>query len=273
MKYQGNVWDTGRHWRFINSVLVEGLINQIMVSEIMLQQTQVARVCPKYQAFIEAFPTVTDLAKAPLVRVLTLWQGLGYNRRARALRAAALCIVCDHNGVFPTTYETILALPGVGPYTAGAILAFAYNKGVPIIETNIRTVFKHFCFRDTEVPVSDRDILPLVAYILPSDTPRDWYAALMDYGSMLKQTTPNLQSRRIAVNKKQSPFRDSARYWRGRIIALAVSSRDSISTSVLESTYPQLSAVRRQEILDSLIRDGLLEVTRQGTYHIPIESR
>jgi len=118
---------------------------RVLVSEIMLQQTQVARVIPKYKAFLKQFPTLESLSKAPLRDVLIAWQGLGYNRRAKALHALAELVVTAHKGRMPTMFEELIRLPGIGPYTAGAVCAFAYNTPVPILETNIRTIlFHHF---------------------------------------------------------------------------------------------------------------------------------
>jgi A/G-specific adenine glycosylase len=134
---------------------------KILVSEIMLQQTQAPRVTEKYKEFIKKFPSVKSLAEAPLKKVLVLWQGLGYNRRAVNLHKTAQVINKKYKGVFPKTKEALLELPGVGPATAGDILAFAYNQAQIVIETNIRSVFIHFFF-ENEKNVHDRDIIPLI---------------------------------------------------------------------------------------------------------------
>lgn len=189
---------------------------RVLVSEVMLQQTQVARVIPKYQAFLREFPTVQKLAAAPLFRVLQLWQGLGYNRRAKLLHATAQAVVSGYRGRFPRDEATLRALPGVGPYTAAAIMAFAYNEPTVLIETNVRTVFIHHCFKEaTGVP--DTKLLPLIAATVPSDRARDWYAALMDYGSYLKREHGNV-SRRSRTYVKQSRFAGSNRQVRGAIV-------------------------------------------------------
>lgn len=119
----------------------------ILVSEIMLQQTQVDRVIPKYTSFLKQF-TVKRLSEASLGDVLREWQGLGYNRRAKLLHQCAIQIGNEYKGKFPKTHAELMKLPGIGHYTAGAIMAFAYNSPVPIIETNIRTVFIHHFFHD-----------------------------------------------------------------------------------------------------------------------------
>lgn len=180
---------------------------KILVSEVMLQQTQVDRVVPKYNAFIKAFPSARALAKAPLTKVLRLWSGLGYNRRAKYLHQAAK--------VFKTGVE-LEELPGVGPYTARAVRVFAFNKPEVLIETNIRAVFLHHLFpKATKVP--DAKLLPLIAKVLDHKNPHMWYAALMDYGSYLKQKYPN-PSRRSKHHAQQKAFKGSDREVRGAIL-------------------------------------------------------
>ncbi len=194
---------------------------RILVSEVMLQQTQVDRVILKYKAFLKLFPTVKKLSEAPLGQVLRAWQGLGYNRRAKMLHECAKTITqkCRGRGAHPTlprSYEELVKLPGVGPYTAGAIMAFAYNKPVSIIETNIRTVMIHHFFND-EVEISDQAILRLTVRSLDTENPREWYYALMDYGAYLKKTVGN-QNVRSKHYVKQSTFKNSDRQIRGAIL-------------------------------------------------------
>ncbi len=191
---------------------------KIMVSEVMLQQTQVTRVIPKYQEFLERFPNVKTLAQSSLADVLSSWNGLGYNRRAKFLWQAAQHIEQDYNGAFPNTLDKLITLPGIGKNTAGAILAYAYNQPVPFIETNIRTIYLHHFFKD-EQAVSDQAIREVVAQTIDSDHPREWYWALMDYGAHLKATIGNV-SRNSKHYAKQSTFSGSRRQIRGRIIKL-----------------------------------------------------
>ena len=153
----------------------------ILVSEIMLQQTQVERVKTKYTEFLAAFPTIESLASSLLTDVLRTWQGLGYNRRAIALKRCAEEIVSRYSGQFPRDTAELETLPGIGPYTARAVAAFAFGMAEPLIETNIRTVFIHFFFHGRD-RVSDREIMPLVARTLDRHNPREWYYALMDFG-------------------------------------------------------------------------------------------
>jgi A/G-specific adenine glycosylase len=195
---------------------------KILVSEIMLQQTQTLRAIPKYENWISHFPTFESLAQAPLQQVLKEWKGLGYNSRALRLHQAAKIVVDKYNGKLPADYETILALPGIGPYTAGAVMAFAFNKPFPIIETNIRTVFIHFYFKNrgpTSVTIHDKEILELVKKTLPEKNSRDWYYALMDYGVMLKKTVGNLNIKSRHYTK-QSQFKGSNRELRAKILHL-----------------------------------------------------
>lgn len=133
----------------------------ILVSEVMLQQTQVPRVIPKYEEFLASFPTVLDLARATIAEVLCVWQGLGYNRRALALQKAAQSIVTDHSGLVPDSPALLRALPGIGPATAAAVCVFSYDRPLVFIETNIRAAYIHFFFQEC-VSIPDAAILPLV---------------------------------------------------------------------------------------------------------------
>jgi A/G-specific adenine glycosylase len=188
----------------------------IFVSEVMLQQTQVARVTTKYPEFIAAFPDFSSLAAAPLKEVLRVWQGMGYNRRAKWLRDAACQVMDQFGGQLPRTPEVLVTLPGIGPATAASIAAFAYHAPVVFIETNIRRVFIHFFFPEEEL-VHDNQILPLVKQTLDRTKSREWYYALMDYGAMLKQRVknPNQRSHGYTV---QAAFGGSDRQIRGEIL-------------------------------------------------------
>lgn len=191
---------------------------KILISEVMLQQTQVNRVIEKYKSFLRKFPTVKALAEAQLKDVLLEWQGLGYNRRAKYLKLCAEKVFTEYSGKFPKNLKELVALPGIGPATAGDILAFAYNIPVPVIETNIRSVFIHFFHASSADSVSDKDLLPLIELTLDMKNPREWYWALFDYGAHLKQTrNPNTRSKHYV---KQSPFKGSNREKRSQILKL-----------------------------------------------------
>lgn len=195
---------------------------QILVSEVMLQQTQVARVIDFYPRFLKTFPTIKLLAEAPLSRVLQLWQGLGYNRRAVMLQRAARVVMQRHAGTMPTDYEALLELPGVGPSTAAGIMNFAYNQPAPYLETNVRTVYLHFFFDDASCKaIDDKEILPLVIKTMDKENPREWFYALLDYGVMLKKTVGNL-NRKSKTYTKQSPFEGSARQARAKALRKAL---------------------------------------------------
>lgn len=193
---------------------------RIHVSEVMLQQTQVDRVLPKYESFIKKFPTVKALARASLHDVLKLWQGLGYNRRAKLLHLCAQEVVSSHKGAYPSTQEELVQLPGIGPYTAGAILAFAYNKDVTLIETNVRSVFLHHFFPNA-TQVNDAELLEVIEKTAPRGNARMWYWALMDYGSHLKKELDNPNKRSLHY-VRQSAFKGSDRQIRGAIVKLLI---------------------------------------------------
>jgi A/G-specific adenine glycosylase len=232
---------------------------RILVSEVMLQQTQVDRVVPYYRAFLRRFPSARSLAEAPLRDVLTLWQGLGYNRRAKLLHSCAQTVTRERGGRFPRTYWELGDLPGVGPYTAGAIMAFAYNEAVPLVETNVRTVYLHHFFNDT-TGVSDDEILALVEATLPVDNAREWYYALMDYGAYLKRTIGNLNTKSRHYTK-QSKFQGSDRQIRGAILR-ALARRPHTSTELLR-VLNQFDDCRVDAQLANLNREGLVEKLHQ----------
>ncbi len=186
---------------------------RILVSEFMLQQTQVPRVIEKYGAFIERFPDVASLHAAPLAEVLVAWQGLGYNRRALYLKRLAGDIVERYGGRLPADPDELRTLPGIGPATAAEIAAFAFGIPVPFIETNIRTVYTRHFFGGRHTP--DCDILPLVVQTIDRDDPRSWYYALMDYGTSLKKERRTPAAR---TGHPASPFHGSDRQIRGAIL-------------------------------------------------------
>lgn len=231
----------------------------ILISEVMLQQTQTYRVLPKYLEFLKRFPTVEDLASAPLADVLTVWSGLGYNRRARFLQQVAKIIVEAYQGNVPSDPKQLDALPGIGHTTASAVAAFSYNRPVVFIETNIRRVFIHFFFPEDKF-VSDKTLLPLVAQTLDKDNSREWYWALMDYGAHLASKVGN-PNRRSAHYTKQSAFEGSVRKVRGEILRLLLYHRE-INRRELFSNFSNNSP-KAERALDGLVRDGLLKVVDQ----------
>lgn len=224
----------------------------ILVSEIMLQQTQVERVLEKYYEFIKAFPDFPSLARASLRKLITVWQGMGYNRRALALRSLAQTLMNEHHGKLPSDPEDLIALPGIGRYTAGAVAAFAFNQPVLFIDTNIRRVFIHTFLHDRE-NIKDEDILPLIQQTIDASDPRTWYNALMDYGAMLKreQINPN---RRSAHYQRQSPFENSNRQIRGRILKVLVE----------ESPLTRSQIMKKSGMDPERVKLNLVELSNEG---------
>ena len=230
----------------------------ILVSEIMLQQTQVERVKIKFPEFIEAFPDFAALAAAPLDNVLSVWQGMGYNRRAIALQKCAIRVINEYNGILPADVDILATFPGIGRATASSIAAFAFNLPVVFIETNIRRVFIHFFFSGTDT-VSDADLLPIVEKSLCKENPRVWYWALMDLGSALKKTVPN-PNRRSVHYSKQSPFEGSDREIRGTIIRMLLSDPGMIEKQLLAIRIDDPARIKK--ILAALISEGFIVIQK-----------
>ncbi|MAZ67573.1 endonuclease III [bacterium] len=225
----------------------------ILVSEMMLQQTQVSRVIPKYTQFLERFPTAQTLSDAKLSEVLKLWSGLGYNRRARMLHEAVKLIQAEYKGSFPKSVQELEKLPGVGSYTARAILVFAYNEPVVMLETNIRSAFLHEFFKNTS-GVLDAQVLSVIEACVDTKNSREWYAALMDYGSHVKKAYQN-PGRRSKHHIKQSKFRGSLREVRGKILSLLV---ERSHTETLLTKETGCSSERVRDALLGLSGDGLV---------------
>jgi A/G-specific adenine glycosylase len=225
----------------------------VLVSEVMLQQTQVQRVIPRYHAFLEAFPTLERLAGAPTAEVIRLWAGLGYNRRAVNLQRTARVIGEEHGGVFPREVAALRRLPGIGPYTAGAVACFAFEQDVAFLDTNIRRVLRRACMGPDETTggVSDRALLALGAALMPPGRGWAWNQALIELGALvctaatpacprcplrpacrayaaraaadaalvgaMAAAAPPLAARRLA-ERKAEPYAGSRRWYRGRVI-------------------------------------------------------
>ena len=224
----------------------------ILVSELMLQQTQVDRVIPKFHQFIRQFPDQQALATAPLAQVLTVWQGLGYNRRAKYLQQSAQAVVEHFGGQFPASQKELISLPGVGPNTAGAILAYAFNQPAIFIETNIRTVYIHHFFAD-DFEISDKQIIDILSKSIDQNNPRQFYWALMDYGSYLKRSgVKNIGQSKHYV--KQSPLKGSLREARG-IILKHLTKADM---DIHDFRHKIALDDRFDVALEGLIKDGLV---------------
>jgi A/G-specific adenine glycosylase len=228
----------------------------VFVSEYMLQQTQVERVIPKFTVFIQRFPNFKALAGASLPDVFSLWQGLGYNRRAKYLRDAAVHIVKEKRGVLPNDSAYLESLPGVGPYTAGAIRAFAFGESEPFIETNIRTVLMYYLFPNKKGAV-DNFLLDILGQVRPrgGEMSKVWYAALMDYGAHLKRSGVRL-NQSSAHYTKQKPFKNSSRQVRGAIVRELTKS-EALSPALL-SKKTGFPLARIAEELPRLLQEGMV---------------
>jgi A/G-specific adenine glycosylase len=233
---------------------------QILVSEIMLQQTQVGQVNTKFVEFIAAFPDFPALATAPLPTVLAVWQGMGYNRRAIALKTCAEQVMEEYGGCLPADPLRLAELPGIGPATAASVCAFTFNLPVVFIETNIRRVYIHYFFGDRE-RVADTEILPLVEQTLDRKNPRVWYWALMDIGAALKTTVPN-PNRRSRHYTRQAPFEGSDRQLRGMILRQLLRHRRMNKDAIIQALPSDPG--RSSRIIETLVSEGFLTCQRDG---------
>lgn len=262
---------------------------RIWLSEVMLQQTQVARVEDRMPAWLERFPNVEALAAAPVSDVLAAWQGMGYNRRALALKRAAEMVVEEHGGIFPRGARELQALPGIGPATAQGIRSFAFDLPGVYLETNVRTVFLHHFFPDAPA-VPDKELVPLIHETCPqapvnvgdatgtatgfvepqdaSDTPRSWYYALLDYGAYLKKILPN-PSRRSASYTRQSRFEGSRRQKRAEIVRILLDAHEAdagpLTTEAVRAALGRQERAAGRPMVDEALALSILEdLEREG---------
>lgn len=263
---------------------------EILVSELMLQQTQTERVVPKYQNWLQEFPTAQALAQAPFSQVLAAWSGLGYNRRAGYLQEACRQVVEELGGVFPSSAGELEKLRGVGPYTARAVATFAFNKPEVFIETNIRSVYLFLFFPRDGFPsgqegghkepaegitpakdkVADSSLMPLIEATLYHEDPRTWYYALMDYGARLKKSTAN-PNRRSLHYSRQSKFQGSLRQARGAIVrSLTQTQGNALCLKDIEGESG-IELYRLESAAESLVAEGM--VCRQGDLYCINENR
>lgn len=228
----------------------------ILVSEVMLQQTQVSRVLTKFPQFIKQFPTFKTLHQATLRDILSVWQGMGYNRRALYLKRIAKIVIKKYKGQLPSDLNILKSLPGIGIATAGSITAFAYNLPTVFVETNIRRVFIHHFFLDKK-EVDDKEIIPLVEETLDKKNTRRWYFALMDYGAMLvKQVeNPNKRSKHYTV---QTPFNGSDRELRGKILQVLIKHNNLDEQKLFTLVSKDVNRIKK--IINALYKEGLIKV-------------
>ncbi len=236
---------------------------RIVVSEVMLQQTQVARVIQKYTEFIKIFPSFKSLALASNSKVLRLWQGMGYNHRALYLKALSRIITKKHKGRLPDDLQILIQLPSIGKTTGGSIAAFVYNKPTVFIETNIRRVFIHFFFNDKK-NIHDGDLLPLVEKTLDKNRPREWYWALMDYGAMLAKKIPN-PNRNSIHYARQSPFNGSIRQIRGAVLRFVLLKKRVTRKDLSDGLIYEKNKIIA--VLHDLVKEGFL-VKTSGSYRV-----
>ncbi len=235
---------------------------RVLISEVMLQQTQVDRVIPYFEKWMREIPDFKTLATISTHKLLSLWQGLGYNSRALRLRELAKVIVKNHGGKLPHDAKALIALPGIGPYTASAIRIFAYNEPDICIETNIRRVMIAEFFKN-KTEVSDTDILPYIDATLYRQDPRTWYGALMDYGSHLPKVTKHNANTQSKHYTKQKPFEGSVRKVRGLILKIFLEHGQAELTHKSLITYLFDKGIasddeRISEALDALMSERFL---------------
>jgi A/G-specific adenine glycosylase len=262
-KFKKEVWDFYKKEARVMPWRITRDPYRIVVSEVMLQQTQVSRVFPKYKEFIKAFPTFTTLADAPNAKVLKVWSGMGYNRRALYLKALSRIVVDRYSGRLPDDPKTLMEFPAIGSATAGSIAAFSYNKPTVFIETNIRRTFIHFFFSN-KTRVDDKEILLLVAQTVDKKNPREWYFALMDYGAMLAKQVEN-PNRKSKHYVKQKAFEGSDRKIRGEVLRILLGSRSVTKKGLCNRL--KLDSLKGELILSALMREGFLTKVK-GKYQL-----
>lgn len=258
------VWREGAHlyrdlpWRGVDDPYA------VLVSEIMLQQTQVSRVLGRWERFLALFPTIDALAAADVSDVLAQWQGLGYNRRALALKRTAEACSREWGGELPRTFDELMALPGIGKATAGGVMAFAYQEPTVYLETNVRAVFLHELFPG-EDDVPDRRIEPYVARTCSACDPRGWYYALLDYGAHLKATLPN-PSRRSRHHVVQSRFEGSRRQKRAELVRVMLARREATFSELCEALASFERAAGRPDPDPDLVRVIAADLVAEGFF-------
>lgn len=237
----------------------------LLVSEVMLQQTQVKRVLGRWERWMRMFPTPDALAAAAPSDVLAEWQGLGYNRRALSLKRAAEECSEKFGGALPEGVDALQALPGIGPATAAGVTAFARNAPAVYIETNVRTVFIHTLFPEAEA-VSDKQLEPLVAACCPpAGQVRAWYYALLDVGAHLKTQVVN-PSRRSAHYAKQSTFEGSRRQKRAELVRIVLACPGVSREEAAARLSAEEQAAGREAVDFNLFASIVADLAQEGFF-------
>jgi A/G-specific adenine glycosylase len=255
----------------------------VLVSELMLQQTPVARVLPAYDAWLERWPTPAGLAAEPSGEAVRAWGRLGYPRRALRLHACAVAITQSHGGEVPDRYDDLLALPGVGDYTAAAIASFAFGRSHAVLDTNVRRVLAR-AISGTELPPptltrAERD---LATALVPARRPEVWAVAVMELGALVCTASAPACERcpiraRCAWQQRGRPAYDGPprrgqtyagtdRQCRGRLLAVLRDTHGTVDQARLDAVWPE--AAQRRRALAGLLADGLV-VARPGGYALP----
>ncbi|MDP9242789.1 MAG: A/G-specific adenine glycosylase [Actinomycetota bacterium] len=243
---------------------------RVLVSEVMLQQTQAGRVVPHYRSFLKRFPSVRALAAAPLSDVIRAWSGLGYNRRAVALASAARAIVRDHGARVPPDPAALRRLPGIGPYTAAAVASLGHGLAVPLVETNVRRILSRAALGREPGDVSTKHLEEVATSWLDAAHPVEWNQALMDLGREVCRPAPlcdacpirtrcrsaGRRDRPAATHPPQPRFEGSFRQTRGRVISV-LSERGDVSVAALARATGEPIA-RLSEAIEALAADGLV---------------
>ena len=268
--FRETVWNAGReHWR---DLPWRGIDDDyaVLVSEVMLQQTQVKRVLRYWPRFMQLFPTIDALAAAETSLVLEMWQGLGYNRRALMLKRCAEQCAETHGGRLPHGYAELLDLPGIGPATAAGVVAFAHDEPCVYLETNVRSVFIHHFFSENE-KVTDKQMIPLLEQCCPTKNVRGWYYALLDYGAHLKAVLPN-PTRKSTTYTRQSAFEGSRRQKRAALVRLVLGApgigyeqlHAGLDALEVENGRPAVPEREFADIVEELVAEGFFSFDGQG---------
>jgi len=260
---------------------------QLVAAELMLQQTGVDRIAPRWTRFVERFPSWQSIAEATPGEVIREWQGLGYNRRAVSLHRMARAVVEEFGGSLPADRKQLLELPGVGPYTANAILSFVHNQDVPAIDVNLRRVIGRLAFSDAEAPLAD--VEAVAAEAIPPGRSGDWNQALMDFAALVCTlrkpacllcqmrdvcrtanggAAPIERPTRLAAERRVR-YVGSTRYQRGKVVDLLRNEPRLSAEEIADrlAADPAAGQFELELLLAGLVRDGLIELAEDDGSH------